>query len=348
MAPPSPRPSATHGSSSAAPPRRFGLGGVILAVIAVLSIGSAVWFTVRDGSSGDDLRSNLTYIAPAGVGGGWDSFAREGQQALRGEGIVNNVQVVNIPGAGGTIGLSSFVTMTGQADTVMATGAAMTGGIATNDSQYTLEDVRPLARLAEDYNAFIVKADAEWTSMDELVEAWRQDPSGIVWTGGSVGSIDHLVIAQLALSAGIDPAQIRFIPKAGGGESVQSLMADTADVAVTGFNEVGDQIDAGRVRGLAITAPERFADHPDLPTFTELGYDVDLVNWRGIVAAPGITDEEFASLEAIVQEMHDSESWRDSLERNRWRDSFLTGDELTEFLRKDQETARLIVKELGL
>lgn len=348
MAPPSPRPRASGGSTATAPPRRFGVGSVILAVIAALSVGSALWFSVRDGAGGDDLRSNLTYIAPAGVGGGWDSFAREGQQALRGEGIVNNVQVVNIPGAGGTIGLSNFVTKSGQADTIMATGAAMTGGIATNGSEFTLDDVRPLARLAEDYNAFIVKADSEWGSMDEFVEAWKQDPSGVVWTGGSVGSIDHLVIAQLALDVGIDLEQIRFIPKAGGGESVQSLMAGTADVAVTGFNEVGDQIDAGRVKGLAITASERFEDHPDLPTFTDLGYAVDLVNWRGIVAAPGISDEEFASLEAIVQEMHDSESWRDSLERNRWQDSYLTGEELREFIRQDQETARQIVKELGL
>ncbi len=337
------------GDRTTAPPdRKVGIGTVVFALVAVVSIAAASFFSVRAAGTGDDLRSNLTYIAPAGVGGGWDSFAREGQQAMRGEGIVNNVQVVNIPGAGGTIGLSNFVTKSGQANTIMATGAAMTGGIATNGSQYTLEDVRPVARMAEDYNAFIVKADAEWGSMEEFIEAWKADPKGMVWTGGSVGSIDHLVIAQLAMDVGIDPKDITFIPKAGGGESVQSLMAGTADIAVTGFNEVGDQIDAGRVKGLAITAPERFDDYPDLPTFKDLGHKVDLVNWRGILAAPGISDEEFATLEEIVTETRESASWKDSLERNRWEDSFLTGPELIEFIREDQEKAHEIVKELGL
>lgn len=334
--------------AAASPGRRVGVGTVVFALIAVVSIAAASFFSVRAAGTGDDLRANLTYIAPAGVGGGWDSFAREGQQAMRGEGIVNNVQVVNIPGAGGTIGLSNFVTKSGQANTIMATGAAMTGGIATNDSQYTLEDVRPIARMAEDYNAFIVKADAEWDSMEEFVAAWKADPKGMVWTGGSVGSIDHLVIAQLAMDVGIAPKDITFIPKAGGGESVQSLMAGTADIAVTGFNEVGDQIDAGRVKGLAITAPERFDDYPDLPTFKDLGHKVDLVNWRGILAAPGISDEDFATLEEIVTETRDSASWKDSLERNRWEDSFLTGPELVEFIREDQAKAHEIVKELGL
>lgn len=323
------------------------VGKVILGVIAAATIIPASIFSIQAAGAGSDLRSSMTYIAPAGVGGGWDSFAREQQQALRTAGIVNNVQVVNIPGAGGTIGLSSFATMDGQATTVMATGAAMTGGIALNDSATTLEDVVPIARIAEDYNAFIVPADSPYNSMDELVEAFRNDPSSIVWSGGSAGSMDHLMIAQLALDQGIDPEQIRYIPKSGGGEAVQSMLAGTTDVTVTGFNEVSDQIEAGRVKGLAVTSPERFEGF-DLPTISELGYGVDLVNWRGVMAAPGISEDDVAELEAIFTEMKDSPEWQDALERNRWQDSFLTGEEFEEFLREDQERAEQLVEELGL
>jgi putative tricarboxylic transport membrane protein len=323
------------------------IGMIIYAVVFVTVTTTAVVFSVRSASSGTDLRSNLTYIAPAGVGGGWDSFAREQQQAMRTGGIVNNVQVVNIPGAGGTIGLSRFSTMTGQATNVLATGSAMLGGIELNDSPVGLSDVRPIARIAEDYDAIVVAADSPYQSIDDIVAAWRPDPKAVTWTGGSAGSIDHLIVAALALEVGVDPAAMTFIPKSGGGEAMQTLLNGTTDVAVTGYNEIADQVESGRVRALAISAPDRLAG-VDLPTLVELGHQVDLVNWRGVLAPPGITDEEQAELAAIIEETRNSAEWRDALSRNRWIDSYLTGDEFAAFITQDQQRVAELIKELGL
>ncbi|WOF23575.1 tripartite tricarboxylate transporter substrate-binding protein [Microbacterium betulae] len=323
------------------------IGRIVFGVVAVASVVSATAFSFASGSTGTDPRSSLTLIAPAGVGGGWDGFAREQQQAMRLDGIANNVQVVNIPGAGGTIGLSSFVTMEGQSNTLLATGAAMLGGIVMNDSPVDLTDVRPIARIAEDYAVFIVHADAPWDTVDEFAAAWAGDHGGIRFTGGSAGSIDHLLVAQFAQVEGIAPSDITYIPKSGGGEAIQTLLSGTADVAVTGYNEVADQIDAGRVKPLAISAPQRLAD-VDIPTFEELGYGVDLVNWRGLVAVPGIADEDFDAVKAIVDETAESEAWADALARNRWVDSYLDGEELERFLVEDQQRTAELVKELGL
>lgn len=118
------------------------------------------------------------------------------------------------------------------------------------------------------------------------MNAWSGDPGGLVWTGGSAGSIDHLIIAALAKESELDPSEITFIPKSGGGEAIQTLLAGTTDVAVTGYNEIADQVESGRIRALAISAPQRI-DGVDLPTLTEAGYDVDLVNWRGCWPLPG-------------------------------------------------------------
>ncbi len=323
------------------------IGMIVYAVVFVTVTATAVVFSVRSASSGTDLRSNLTYIAPAGVGGGWDSFAREQQQAMRTGGIVNNVQVVNIPGAGGTIGLSRFSTMTGQASNVMATGTAMLGGIELNDSPVDLSDVRPIARVAEDYDAVVVAADSPYRSIDDIVAAWRQDPKAVTWTGGSAGSIDHLIVAALALEVGVDPAAMTFIPKSGGGEAMTTLLNGTTDVAVTGYNEIADQVEAGRVRAVAISAPDRLAGI-DLPTLVELDYQVDLVNWRGVLAPPGITDEELAELKLIIEETRNSAEWRAALSRNRWIDSYLTGDEFARFISQDQQRIADLIKELGL
>lgn len=323
------------------------IGMIIYAIVFVVVTTTAVVFSIRSASSGTDLRANLTYIAPAGVGGGWDSFAREQQQAMRTEGIVNNVQVVNIPGAGGTIGLSKFSTMTGQSTNVMATGTAMLGGIELNDSPVDLSDVRPIAKVAEDYDAVVVAADSPYRSIDDIVAAWRQDPKAVTWTGGSAGSIDHLIIAALALDVGVDPAGMTFIPKSGGGEAMQTLLNGTTDVAVTGYNEIADQVESGRVRALAISAPERLPG-VDLPTLVEAGYQVDLVNWRGVLAPPGITDEELTELRTIIEETRNSAAWQDALTRNKWVDSYLTGAEFDRFIAQDQQRIAELIKELGL
>lgn len=331
------------------PPRRWPklLGRIVFGVIAVGSIGAATTFSFAQASTGGSPRAALTLIAPAGVGGGWDGFAREQQQAMREEGIVNNVQVVNIPGAGGTIGLSSFTTMDGTSSTLLSTGAAMLGGIELNDSPVDMSDVKPIARIAEDYSVFVVPADAPWDDVDDLVADWQADPSGIRFTGGSAGSIDHLLIAQLALVIDVPADEITYIPKSGGGEAIQTLLSDTGDVAVTGYNEVADQIEAGRVKALAISAPEPL-EGVDVPLFTELGYDVNLVNWRGFVAGPDTTDEQFDALKAIIDETVESEAWADALARNRWVDSYLDGEELARFIVQDQERTTALIEELGL
>lgn len=331
------------------PPRKWPkiMGRAVFGVIAVASIAAATTYSFASASTGGSPRASLTLIAPAGVGGGWDGFAREQQQAMRLDGVANNVQVVNIPGAGGTIGLSSFVTMEGAAGTMLATGAAMLGGIVLNNSPVDMSDVRPIARVAEDYSVFVVRADAPWDSVDDLVADWKADNSGIRFTGGSAGSIDHLLIAQLARVVDVPATSVTYIPKSGGGEAIQTLMSDTGDVAVTGYNEVADQIEAGRVKALAISAPERL-EGVDVPLFTELGYEVNLVNWRGFLAAPGLSDEQFDALKEIVDETVQTDAWADALARNRWVDSYLTGPELEQFIAEDQARTTELVKELGL
>lgn len=151
----------------------------------------------------------------------WDGFARETQQAMRVDRLANNAQVVNIPGAGGTIGLGKFSTMHGQADTILATGTAMVGGIALNKSPVGFDNTTLLARVAEDYDVLIAAADSPHNTIDDVVGAWKKDPKGFVWTGGSAGSVDHLTIAQLALLGKISASDITYIPKSGGGEAIK-------------------------------------------------------------------------------------------------------------------------------
>ena len=322
----------------------------LLRTVGALAVVGAVTVAGIDAArsaSGSDARAKLTLIAPAAAGGGWDLVARESQQALRSDGIVNNAQVVNVPGAGGTIGLSQLENLSGQPTTVMITGTVMLGGIAINNSDTTLADTVPIAKLAEDFEVFVVPKDSPIQNLEDMIEAWRANPGGLPIGGGSLGGIDHIVAGQLAQEADIDPAAINYIAYSGGGEVLTSLLSNTVGVAVSGFNDFRDQIEAGNVRALAVAAPEPLEGF-DVDTFIEQGYNVDLVNWRGIVAPPGISDEDRQTLVDIVTEMVETEQWATAVERNRWKESVVTGDEFGEFLEVEQARITGILEELGL
>lgn len=303
------------------------------------------------GRSGDAAspRIQLTLIAPAAPGGGWDSFGREAQQGLRANNVVNTVRVVNVPGAAGTIGLNQFVQMEGRDDVMMVTGGVMVGGIILQDSAATLDDVTPIARLADDYNVLVVHAASPYQDLDDFMEAWRERP-GISVAGGSLGSIDHLLTGTLALEAGIDPTDANYIAYSGGGEVIQAMLSQSATAAISGYNEFADQIEVGTLRALALSSEERLPG-VDIPTFIEQGVDVAMSNWRGFVAAPGITDEIRDELVQIATELRATDDWAGAggtLDRNDWADEFMTGEEFQQFLDAEAERTELIIRELGL
>lgn len=319
-------------------------------IFGVIVAGVTITALVNAASSGGEAtaRSKLVLMAPASAGGGWDSFAREAQQALKANSIVNNVQVVNVPGAGGTIGLSQLAGMPGRQDMMMATGGVMVGAVELAASGATMADATPIARLADDYNVLVVAADSEIETLDDFLEVWAADPGGTSIAGGSLGSIDHLLSGQIAQTMDIDPSIINYIAYAGGGsEVITAILSGTTTAGLPGYNEVSDQIEAGNLRPLAISSAERLPG-ADVPTFMEQGLDVEMANWRGYLAPPGISDELRDEFVSIVAEFRETDEWQDALDRNRWVDSYMVGDEFEEFLDEEIQISRQLVKDLGL
>jgi putative tricarboxylic transport membrane protein len=139
---------------------------------------------------------------------------------------------------------------------------------------------------------------------------------------------------------------VNYIAYSGGGELATSLLSGTIKASVSGYVDFADQIEAGKLKALAVSAPEPVPTI-DLPTLKELGYDIELTNWRGIVAAPGITDEEKRELQTIVQEVVETPEWRDAIERNQWTDTFLVGEEFEAFIAEETAAVDKIWNELG-
>lgn len=314
--------------------------------LPTLAVAAAVGTFMVAGGAWAQMDS-LSIMAPASPGGGWDGTARAMQQALQQEGIVENVEVTNIPGAGGTIGLAQFVGSAGQADELMISGLVMVGSILTNNAPVSLEQVTPIARLTGEYEVIVVPAESEIQTLDDLVAKFKEDPRSVSWAGGSAGGTDHILVGLIAEQVGVEPSGINYIAFSGGGEALAALLAADVTAGVSGLSEFAGQIEAGELRAIGISSPERL-EGVDIPTLIEGGVDVDLVNWRAVVAPPDLDDEGRQQLLSTVEAMATSETWQSLLEERNWMDSYLAGDEFEAFLEEDRLRVEGVLKSIGL
>lgn len=291
---------------------------------------------------------DLSIMAPADPGGGWDSTARAMQGALEAEVVDVGVEVYNVGGAGGTIGLAEFTeSQAGNPNQLMVMGLVMVGAIRTNDSAVTLDDVTPIASLTSEQEALVVPADSEYQSLEDVIEDWQADPTSISWGGGSAGGTDHILVGLMAQEVGIDPADVNYVAHAGGGEAISAILSGAVTVGVSGVSEFADQVEAGEMRWLAVSGEEP-PEGIDAPTITDAGLDVVLENWRGVVAPPDVSDEDRDSIIEMITTMRDSDAWQQALEENGWADFFQAGDEFEAYLEEERTRVEEVLAEIGL
>ncbi|THV10273.1 Bug family tripartite tricarboxylate transporter substrate binding protein [Rhizobium rhizophilum] len=292
--------------------------------------------------------ADYTIMAPAAPGGGWDQTARSLQQVMQAEGISGNVQVVNVPGAGGTIGIAQFASQQkGNPNALIVGGYVMVGAILTNQSPVTLADVTPIARLTGEYEAIVVPTNSEIQNIGQLVEMLKADPGSVSWAGGSAGGTDHIGAGLIAKAAGVDPTKINYIAYSGGGEALAAILGGQVTVGISSYGEFQAQVAAGTLRLLAVSSAERI-EGADAPTLKESGLDVVLQNWRMVAAAPGLTDEQKAAVTADIEKLAKSAGWQETLKTKNWQDTYLVGDAFEEQLAKDIAATEAILKDIGL
>jgi putative tricarboxylic transport membrane protein len=312
---------------------------------------AAVGFVGTWGLGADAARADLdrlTLMAPAAPGGGWDSTARQMQSALVKAGVVKNVQVVNVTGAGGTVGLAGLVNNSkGDGNQLMVMGLVMTGAVLTNNSPVTLAQVTPIARLTGEYEMIVVPTNSPHKTMQDLVAALKKDPGAVSWGGGSAGGTDHILAGLIAKAAGVDPGKVNYIAHSGGGEAMANILGGKVTAGVSGIGEFTAQIKAKRLRALAVSSPKRI-DGVDAPTLKETGLDVELSNWRGVVAAPGLSDAQKKELIGTVDKLVKSKEWKEILEKQDWTDLYLPGDEYAKYLKEQDATVATTLKSIGL
>jgi putative tricarboxylic transport membrane protein len=284
----------------------------------------------------------LHIMAPAAPGGGWDRTARAMQGPLS-KATGRSVQVYNVPGAGGTIGLAQFASdHAGDPNRLMVSGLVMLGAIELNKSPVNMDRLTPIATLTAEWEAIAVRSDSKYQTFRQLIDEFKANPIAIKWGGGSAGGTDHMLVGLIAREAGVPPSKTNYVAHSGGGEGLISLLSSAVTAGVAGVSEFEAQVAAGRLRLLAVSSQDRLPG-VDTPTIREGGLNVTLANWRALFGPPNISGDQRLTLVDAVSRMHETVEWNSVLRKNHWNDFFKTGPELAAFL--EQENAN--VKQLA-
>jgi putative tricarboxylic transport membrane protein len=292
--------------------------------------------------------AELKIIAPAGPGGGWDTAARSIQQVLTGTSLAKSVQVQNVTGAGGTVGLAQFINGSkGDPSQLMVNGITMVGAILTNKAPVSLDQVTPLARLTGDPLVIVVPENSPHKTVKDVAAAIKADPSRFIWAGGSAGGADHILAALVTKAAGSDPGKLNYVAFSGGGEALAAMLGGRVTAGVSGYGEFESQIKAGKLRAIALSSGKRLAG-ADVPTLKELGMDVEVVNWRAVMAAPGLSAQQRQDLTAVFDKMVKSKEWAEVLKVRGWDDYYLAGEPFAAFLKEEQVRVADVLRSIGL
>ena len=294
------------------------------------------------------LVASINMFVPAAPGGGWDGTARAIERAAKAAGLVGNMQFENVGGAGGMVGLPRFVNQRkGQGNTLMIGGSVMIGAGIANKSPITIKDVTPIARLTEEAGVIVVPASGKIKTWKELEAALKANPKAVSVAGGSAGGTDHLILGMLIKALGKSPREAAYVAFAGGGPANAALLGNQVVAGISGYSEFEEQIKAGKMIPLAVSGKNRIAG-VNVPTLLELGVNVSESNWRGVFAAPGITDAQREALTDLVTKIRNSSAWKHELETHKWSDAFLAHQPFDRDLAKDIADKEVLMKELGL
>lgn len=333
--------------------RKIPLVSRVLAILALIAAVGAACGTKEPAAEAPKASypsKSLQITAPAKAGGGWDGTARAMQDVLtttKGNGG-HSVDVVNVAGDGGTTGLKKFVAE-GGADPhkLLVTGMTMVGSVSLYKSDVGLDKVTPIATLTTEYEGVAVAADSKYKTMAELMADAKANPAGFKWSGGSKGGPDHILVGLLAKSVGIEPAKLSYTDYAGGGEMISNLLYHKVDVGVSSVSEFKDAVANGSVRLLAVSSPTPVAGY-DAPTLEESGIDVELSNWRAVVAPAGLSPDDRSAVLEMIRKMHDSSEWTRVLESKGWEDFYKSGDDFDAFLKEEEARVKKILADLGV
>jgi putative tricarboxylic transport membrane protein len=297
---------------------------------------------------------NTECIAPAGAGGGWDMTCRMVGKTLQDLKLVpGTMQVTNKAGGGGGVAYAEVVNKRNDENNLIVAASSATSTRLAQGAYpgNTMDQVRWIAAVGADYGMIAVAADSPIKTLPELLAKVKADASSVAFAGGSaVGGWDHLKVLIAARKAGVSNVRsVKYVAFDGGGEAVTQLLAGKVQAFTGDISEVKGFVDAGKIKVLAVMAPERLAgDFAKYPTAKEQGLDVVGANWRGFYAPGKMSDDAYNYWVKSVGTVYESKEWKDVMASNGMAPLNLRGAAFQKFVKESVDEIHELSLEIGI
>ena len=294
---------------------------------------------------------NVEVIVSTSPGSGSDRAARLIQKLLAEKNLVRApVTVVNKPGGQGVIGLTYLTQHPADGHYIMVTSPSLLANQITGRSKLGYRDTTPLAQLGAEYVVFTVRSDSPVASARDLAERLKANPGSFTFSiGTTIGSHNHIAVAQLAKAVGIDPRPIKVIAFSGSADGTTALLGGHISVSASPGSAVSEHAAAGKLRMLAVSS-ERRQSGPlaNVPTWKELGLPVVSANWRSVVGPKGMPEEQIQYWDTVFTTLVRTAEWKQSIASEHMENTYSDSRATLELMEAQYKAMAASLAELGL
>jgi putative tricarboxylic transport membrane protein len=275
---------------------------------------------------------SLEWVSSSAIGGGYGTTAIAIGDAMKKEGLLKDYTVTYKTNA--PLGLGYFYDQKGRNDILLITGFAMPGGLATNGSKLTITTAKAVAGVMREAEAFVVPTSSKYKTIQDFLTDLKENPKNVAIGGGNYGGVDHVTVATLAATVGVKATDLNYIPYSGGGSLTPDVIGGRVAIGIAGTSEFASYVAAGKMRVLAITSPKPLKAIKG-KTLVQQGVDLTFGNWRGILAPADLSAADYLNTLKVMDILHSTPSWQDTLVAKSWIDEYRSGDAFTSWIKKE-------------
>ena len=294
----------------------------------------------------------IEIVAGTPPGGGLDRAARALLKAIESARLLDvPARVNNVPGDGARKCWEYLEGRRADPHVVAISSANLATDFLLGAARYDHDrDFTPLAILYTEYIAFLARAGSSPASGQDLLKRLGADAGSVtVALSTSLGNPNHIALAKVVRHAGGDvkAPKVRVFDSAL--DAVADVLAGNADVCAVTAASAAKELDAGTMRALAVSSPNRLDGlYAQAPTWKELGVDCVIGAWRGATGARGLAAEQIAFWEGVLAAAVETPAWREELARLYWTPAYLQSAKLRAHLAQERAEMAAILAELGL
>lgn len=292
----------------------------------------------------------VTLVSPYGPGGAADLAARTLSGTAPGY-LGNGVLVVNRTGAAGVTGSTSVVKGKADGYTLLLARVGSQAAVPAINRKipYKWDEYTFLGLLELNPFVLVVNADSPYKSLDDL-KAAAASGEKLSYSSAGVGTLLHVAMVMTLDELGLEQSAMKHVPYKGGGKAAAALVGGHVDMMFQNLSGVISNIQAGKLRALAVTTKERVASIADVPTVAEAGYpDLEaIIGWSGLWGPPNLPEEVTTKWVNVLDQLKTDKAWNKLTKGLGSVPSIRTPDDTKAFVQAQYEAFKELTERLGM